>query len=299
VAEHGELGHRRLEAARHERLLVHEALPEAGRARVVRERKVGLETHLARVVTAADGERRLDLAGVAGRSWEADAIEEDLEEDLGIERERRLRARPCGQPCSYVFLVHEVTHCVEGRGVDRRVDLVRTSDRVGCEQGHHLERRKVASIGEPRQDLVYAVRRLGDKPVDGGDRCVRPAREELELWRAGAVAQRDRACELDEVASADRVAREERDQVVDAVVDTVVCGEVGLDGREEEHRAVGATAGLGTLALRDGDRVVEGETDDLVGWRTTSQNEPGDDENNREPYRPRRTRSGRECSGGP
>jgi hypothetical protein len=157
------------------------------------------------------------------------------------------------------------THGVEGRRVDRRVDLVRAGDRVGREQGHDLERREVSGIGEPSQDLVDAVLRLRDEPVDGGDGRVRPARKELELRRAGAVAQRDGARELDEVAGADRVAREERDQVVHAVVDSVVRGKVGLDGREEEHRAVGAATGLGALALRDGNRVMEGETDRLVG----------------------------------
>ena len=57
-----------------------------------------------------------------------------------------------------------------------------------------------------------------------------------------AVADSDGTSELDEIASADRVVLlHERDEVVHGVVDTVVWPEVGLDGREEEHRAVGST----------------------------------------------------------
>ena len=87
VSEHGELGDGGLEAVGHELLLVDEALPEAGRARVAREGEVGLETHLAGVVAAALRERRGDLADVVSGSGESFALEEDLEEDLGVESE--------------------------------------------------------------------------------------------------------------------------------------------------------------------------------------------------------------------
>ena len=90
VAEHGELGHGRLERLGHELLLVDEALPEARRARVARELKVGLETHLASVGAVGGRERGGNLAGVVVRSGEADALEEHLEEDLSVEDERRL-----------------------------------------------------------------------------------------------------------------------------------------------------------------------------------------------------------------
>lgn len=91
VAENGELGERGLEARRHELLLVDEALPEACRARVMGERKVGLETHLARIVAAVLRKRGRNLAGVVVASREADTLEQDLEEDLGVEHERRLQ----------------------------------------------------------------------------------------------------------------------------------------------------------------------------------------------------------------
>ena len=73
----------------------------------------------------------------------------------------------------------------------------------------------------------------------------------------GAVCDSNGASELDEVASGDgRELREERDQVVDAVCDTEVGEEGRLDGREDEHGAVGSATSRGTLASRDSDSVV-------------------------------------------
>ena len=90
VAEDCELSHRGLERRGHERLLVDEALPEARSALVAGEGEVGLETHLTGVGAAAEGEWRGDLAGVVGGSGEADTLQQDLEEDLGVEGERGL-----------------------------------------------------------------------------------------------------------------------------------------------------------------------------------------------------------------
>lgn len=59
----------------------------------------------------------------------------------------------------------------------------------------------------------------------------------------GAVAERDSTSELDEIASTDGVVLlHKRNEVVDRVVDTVVGREIWLNRREEEHRAVGASA---------------------------------------------------------
>ena len=56
----------------------------------MREAEVGLEAELADVGAVPDGEGRGDLARVVVAPGEADALEEDLEEDLGVESERRL-----------------------------------------------------------------------------------------------------------------------------------------------------------------------------------------------------------------
>lgn len=90
VAEDGQLGHRGLEAVRHELLLVDESLPEACSALVASKGEVGLETHLAGVVAAALGERRGHFTGVVVASGEPGALEQDFEEDLSVERERGL-----------------------------------------------------------------------------------------------------------------------------------------------------------------------------------------------------------------
>ena len=86
-----------------------EGLPLAGGARVAgmwrisngllsleevslpRELKVGLETEFANIGAVGDRERRGHLAGVVVQSGEANALEQDLKEDLGVEGERRLQ----------------------------------------------------------------------------------------------------------------------------------------------------------------------------------------------------------------
>ena len=93
LAEHGELRHRGLERLRHELLLVDEALPEARRARVVREAEVGLEAELADVRAVPDGEGRGDFARVVVAPGEADALEQSLKEELGVEGEGSLSVR--------------------------------------------------------------------------------------------------------------------------------------------------------------------------------------------------------------
>ena len=79
-------------------LVVDHALPEARSALVVRESEVGLETHLTSV--GADGEREwgLDLAGAVGKlAGESLALEQDLEEELGVEGERGLHTERTSQ----------------------------------------------------------------------------------------------------------------------------------------------------------------------------------------------------------
>ena len=53
----------------------------------MREAEVGLEAELADVRAVPDGEGRGDLARVVVAPGEADALEQDLEEDLGVEGE--------------------------------------------------------------------------------------------------------------------------------------------------------------------------------------------------------------------
>ena len=126
VAEDGELGHRGPERVHHKLLLVAEALPEARRARVAREREVALQPELARVVPGPLRQRRRDLARVVVRAGEARALEQHLEEDLGVEGEGRLEAVIRFDAQSR----EKAAYGVEGSGIDALVDLVRTSDGV-------------------------------------------------------------------------------------------------------------------------------------------------------------------------
>ena len=62
------------------------------------------------------------------------------------------------------------------------------------------------------------------------------------------VTESNGASELDEVTGGHRVLGQERDEVVDRVVNTVVSGEERLDGREKEHRAVSSSTAVTTVS---------------------------------------------------
>ena len=157
-----------------------------------------------------------------------------------------------------------MTYAVERRGIEVGVDVVGTSDGVGSEEGDDLEGCEASGIVEPLQDLSDVVLRLRDQTVNGGGSRVGATGTELELRSTlsdeqscqnhdadalkeavrtyRAVADSDRASELDEVTRRDlRELREEGDQVVDRVGDTEVREECGLDGGEDEHRSVSSS----------------------------------------------------------
>lgn len=69
--------------------LTDESLPEARSSGIPSDGKVRLEAELAGIVPASQGQWRHDLPDVVSRSGETCASEEHLEEDLGVEIERR------------------------------------------------------------------------------------------------------------------------------------------------------------------------------------------------------------------
>ena len=109
-------------------VLTDEGLPLAGRARVARELRVGLETELA-------VERRLDLALVAARAGEQRAAQLRLNEEMRVELLGRR---------------------VEGRTRDGGVDEVGGGDGVRREEPDNLEVLE-ANIEEALQNLVNGV----------------------------------------------------------------------------------------------------------------------------------------------
>ena len=220
VAEDGHLAERGLERGLELRLVVHERLPLAGRARVARELRVGLETELA-------VERRLDLALVAPRAGEERAAELGLDEELSVE---------------------ELGCRVEGRPGDGGVDVVGGRDGVRGEEGNDLSSGEASSIGEAGQDAVDGVERLRDGQVGGGLGSVHTAKEDVELRSTGAVGDTDGAGELDEVGGGDVVTLDERPLLVDDLVDTEVGVEVGLDVLEEGDGTVGASTSVRSSA---------------------------------------------------
>lgn len=131
---------------------------------------------------------------------------------------------------------------------------------MGSKQRDDLERGESSRVGEPLQDGGDTVLRLGNQAHDGGDGLVGASGHEFELRSTlfqgiepctssegvqistyRAVAKSNSTSELNNIASADGVVLlHERNQVVDAVVDTVVRLKIRLNGREEEHRAIGS-----------------------------------------------------------
>ena len=243
VADNGELSHGGLEVAHHELLVVDHALPRAGGTEVAGERKVGLETHLSRL-----GDRRVDLraVGVVDTEWDARALEQDLEEDLGVESERRR---------------------VERDGLVSGDERVGTRDGVRGEQVDQL-RGGEATVLHALQDRRDVALGEGDGAVVGGERRIRSASQELQAWCARAVGDTDRAGELDEVTSGHKVTREERRQGIDGVINTIVRSKGGLDGREKDHRPI-SSGTLELARLGEANGVVEGETKRLMSVLST------------------------------
>lgn len=186
MADDSELGHRRLEVRLHELLVVDHALPLASSALqkgsggqyrahymfldiseitygVTSERLVGLEAHL-----SGFGYRGVGLrAGGAAVNAEGDTntLEQDFEEDLGVEGEWR---------------------AVEGNGLVPGDESIGASNRVRCEQVDELSGRE-ATILHAGKDAVDVVLRLRDGTVTGREGCVRATGKELETGRTRAV----------------------------------------------------------------------------------------------------------------
>ncbi len=188
-----------LEAAHHEGLVVDHILPSARRLRVVRDREVGLETQLAlcceRIGHLSGGLTRRRREGLG-------ALEQDLKEDLRIEREGRR---------------------VEGHRGAIGDERVRARDGVRDEQGNELGGAETRIL-HAREDLVDVVLRLGDEAERGGVRRVRATREELESGRTRAVRDTNGAGKLDQVPSRDGEFLEQWAQKINGVIDTVVSG---------------------------------------------------------------------------
>ena len=177
---------------------------------VTSEREVGLETHLVGL-----GNGRVDFTTSRVRASTAEGntstVEEDLKEELRVESEGRR---------------------VEGRRGVAGDDGVRASNRVRREELDDLVRVE-AGIGETGEDGVDRVSRTRDEAILSRGSCVGTTDEELELGCTRAVAQTKGSSELDEIAGGDVVAREERREVVEALVGAVVLSESGLDTVEK------------------------------------------------------------------
>ena len=264
MAENSELGHGSLKALRHELLLVHEALPEARSPLVVCEAEVGLEAELADIGAVGDGEGRSNLASVVAESGEADTLEEDLEEDLGIKSERRLM--------DGVSSAQQALGTVSGvlltlsKGAASRVGSTWSARATVWEARRETTSKGVNPPASSKRSRMSVMLSWGSgiRPsIAGAVALGRPARNsrrgapchsegqwykyQTTLRRRGtctdrAVGDSDSTGKLDEVTSRDLgELGEEGDEVVDRVGDAEVCEECGLDGGEDEHRSVSSS----------------------------------------------------------
>jgi len=173
LAEDLELSHGGLELRLHATLVVDHLLPEAGSARVLGDGEVGLETHLT-------GNGREDLAGEAERLvgiGELGTLEEDLEEDLGIEG---------------------ANGGVEGSSGDGGVDNIGCSDGVRGEESDGLLGRE-ASIGETGEDSGDAVGGLRNGQIGSSSLGSGAAELELEAGSTRAVGSANSGSKMDAV----------------------------------------------------------------------------------------------------
>lgn len=206
----------------------------------------------------------LSTVGVVDTEGDANTLEQDLEEDLGVEGERG---------------------GVEGNCLVSWDECVRTSNGVRCEQVDELSgcEATVCHTGEDNVDIALRQR---DGVVTGGEGSVRATSQELQLGCTRAVRAIMLSCqsrnlwkcsidvhakctgELDQVTSGNKVTSEEWRKGIDGVINTGVGGEVGLDFGEQDHGAISTSAVEGT---RDGetDGIMEGQTERLVGVFTT------------------------------
>lgn len=129
-------------------------------------------------------------------------LEEDLQEDLSVEREGRR---------------------VEGDGLAVVDEGVRARDGVRDEEVDKVGGRE-AGIGHTREDLVHVVLGLGDEAQGGGGGRVGATSKEFKAGSARAVRDGDGTGELDKITGGDLECLEERLQVVDGIVNTVVGG---------------------------------------------------------------------------
>lgn len=205
----------------------------------MRDGKVGLETHLVLV-----SETRVDLStiGVIDTEGDTDALEEHLEEDLGVE----------GEGCR-----------IEGNGLVTRYEGIRAGNGVRGEEVDGVLCGE-PSIGHTREDVVNVLLREGNSALLSGEGRVRAASQELEAGRTRAVGDSDSTRELDQVTSSDAELLKERLEVVDSIIDTVVSGVLEL-GVVEEHDGAVSSSTLELAAGREANGVVEGETKGLMG----------------------------------
>ena len=74
-----------LESCHHLFLLVDKSLPGASSSGVTRKSKVGLETEFTNILAGCDGKRRCDFTSVVVAAGETGALEENFQENLGVE----------------------------------------------------------------------------------------------------------------------------------------------------------------------------------------------------------------------
>lgn len=230
---------------------------------IASENEVRLKAHL---VTLRKGRVHLRSIRVIHTKRHTHTLQQHLQEDLGVKRERG---------------------CVEGNGLVPRHEGIGPRDRVRSEEVDQLCRRET-TIGHARENCVGVALREGDGAVVGGEGGIGSAREELKLRGTLAVGTRDiqkrrKKCdehsypkesyksnlhsngtsELDEITRSHIVVLEEGRKRIDRIIDTRVRSKVGFNIREDDHGSIRACS-LELARKREPNSVVECQTERLM-----------------------------------
>ena len=225
------LRHGGLELAHHELLVVDHRLPEARSTGITREDEIGLETHL-----SGDGRENFTRVGTV-LARELSTLEENLEEDLGVEG---------------------ADGRIEGSSGDGNVNDVGSGNGVRGEESNGLLRAE-ASISEASQDARDIIGGFGDGKIGSGGDGWGTTRHELELGGTRTVGGANGTSKVDEVTSSQASLKEDRELTRGDVGDTLIGVERFLGGVELENGTISSSS----LAAVNGETngVVEGQTD--------------------------------------
>ena len=166
-----------------DRLLTNHGLPFAGSASIASQQEVRLKTHF-----TLCWKRGFDFTSIVLKSWETRSLQQNFDENLSIESERGRVER----------------HCLNGR-----VDVIRSSDAVGCEKVDKLLSSETC-VCHAVQNHCYWVLGLRNGTNASRESGIGTTSQELKARSTRTVRYTDCASKLNEIAGTDQMPLQER-----------------------------------------------------------------------------------------